>query len=155
LVSLATVFLFDISGAQAEEKTELSAPTPVLVSHLAETITVDGNPADWAYIQPLPVPLMKKAAGSQTAFLQEIGGSGGTISQTIHISAAGWYAIGLSAAARDSGGQPFQVTLDGTTIGTSRHLHRRATRRLQPIALPSRLREVMSWPSPAPLPPVL
>ena len=58
-------------------------------------------------------------SGTQTAFLEEVKGDDSSqISETIYFPNAGSYTIALQAAQRASGGQPFNVTLDGATIGT-------------------------------------
>ena len=43
-----------------------SEKKPVMVPKLADKIVVDGDPADWAKIKPLPAPFSKKDAGMLT-----------------------------------------------------------------------------------------
>ena len=57
--------------------------------------------------------------GTQTAFVQASGGANGNVSQVINFASPGTYTVTLNAAARAStGGQTFNVRIDGVTVGT-------------------------------------
>lgn len=77
-MSLAlTLALRSASGAEARKPVPGSVRNPVLVPLAADTITVDGDLADWAKIQALPVPFAKKEAGAVKLAWTEAGLFGG------------------------------------------------------------------------------
>ena len=55
--------------------------------------------------------------GTQTAFVQGVNGTLGTMSQSVNF-AAGTYSFGFQAARRYGAAQPIQVSIDGTAVGT-------------------------------------
>jgi hypothetical protein len=56
--------------------------------------------------------------GTQTAFVQGVGGSLGSMSQSVSFSTAGNYTVSFQAARRYGTVQPVRVSVDGTVVGT-------------------------------------